>query len=234
MPRSKNLNMELRSFILQHAIRQEHLTADILRYVFRILKNDTKAFGNSGSAISFQNKIDFLFDLGEIGNQDYKHFKKILELRNQFAHNPRCISFEALSREKIQYTNYLSTYFPNEKENSEESWQQSYISLFKHCHGLLCKIKKLYLTRLRGELERWQSYELLNSRFHEWFNDARKDLDKIWTKNNLDNSIIEDLKMDFFETTLIAFKHKYFSDLIENENNSLTLWKKVYNKLDSN
>lgn len=230
MPRQRNLNMELRSFVLQHAIRQEFLTGEILRYVFRILKIDTKTFGNSGSAISFQNKIDFLLDLGEIGNKDYNHFKKILEIRNQFAHNPTCNSFVALSHRKIEYTNYLSRNFPNPKNNSEESLRQSYISLFKHCHLLLCKIKKLYLTRLRGELERWQSHELLPNKFNEWFNDSQDDLNRIWEENNLSNSIFDDLKISFLKITLDAFKYKYFADIVEDEKDPLKLWEKVYNR----
>jgi hypothetical protein len=39
MPKSRFYNTELRGFILQHAIRQEFLTSEILKFIFRILKN---------------------------------------------------------------------------------------------------------------------------------------------------------------------------------------------------
>lgn len=231
MLRSKYLNMQLRSFVLQHAIRQEHLTAEILRLIFRILKHNTRTFGNSGSAVSFQNKIDFLSDLGEIEMKDYPHFRKILEIRNQFAHNPRCVSFEALSLEKKgDYTKYLFKNFPNKEENLEKSLLKSYISLFKHCHKLLCNIRKLYITRLGIDLEMWQSYELLNNRFNEWFNDSQDDLNRIWEKNNLSNSIFDDLKINIFKITLDAFKYKYFADIVEGEKDPVKLWEKVYNR----
>jgi hypothetical protein len=198
MPRAKFFNSQLRSFILQHSIRQEALTAEILKFIFKILKNETKTFANTGSSISFKNKIDFLYDLEEITKTDYSHFAKLLEIRNQFAHNPNCYSVVALNNEKKEYVNYLLSIFPNTEIETEKKISKSCIDLFKHCHKILCKIKKAYVEKLDIEIQRYQSFELLNNKFYDWVSEAKKDFEKFWVENKMDNLEIKQDKISFF------------------------------------
>jgi len=143
MPKAKVFNPELRSFVLQHRIRQEALASDILKFIFRILKTKTKTLENSTSSLSFMSKINLLSDFDDINKEEYKHFEKFLAVRNQFAHNQKCISFEALGRENAEYTNFLTTNFPNEESDKEKKLLTSYIAPFKYCHKILCRLKFL-------------------------------------------------------------------------------------------
>src|SRR5579862_1310483 len=121
MPKAKVFNAELRSFVLQHTIRQEALASDILKFIFRILKNKTKTLENSSSSLSFMSKINLLYDFDDINKEELAHFIKLLEIRNQFAHNHKCFSFETLSQEYDKYTNFLKSNFPNKEINTEKS-----------------------------------------------------------------------------------------------------------------
>ncbi len=113
MPRPRIFNADLRSFILHHAIRQESLAGEILKFIFRILKNETKTLGNKSSSLSFRNKVDLLMDFGDISSEENKNFTKLLEIRNQFALNANCVSFIKLKDENSQLTDFISQKFPN-------------------------------------------------------------------------------------------------------------------------
>jgi hypothetical protein len=49
--------------------------------------------GNRSGNISFQNRIDFLYDLQILDTKDYDDLKLLSEIRNQFMHNIECNSF---------------------------------------------------------------------------------------------------------------------------------------------
>jgi hypothetical protein len=213
MPKSRFYNTELRGFILQHAIRQEFLTSEILKFIFRILKNKTKTLDNNSSSLTFRNKIDLLHDLGDITDGDYKDFTKILEIRNQFAHNAKCISFIQLQNEKPEITLYLGKNFANNESNIETRLLKSYISLFKKCHRILCEIKKSYHYGFLIELEKFQSYELLHNRFDDWVKQSMKNFEETWNKHDLDNLLLQSMKIFFFTQTMDAFRYKIFSEI---------------------
>lgn len=214
MPKKRTLNIELRGFILQHTIRQEYLTSEILKAILRILKNKTKTLGNTSSSLSFKNKVDLLHDLGDIADEDYKHFEKLLEIRNQFAHNSNCNSFIKLREEKPDYTKYILSKFNNTETDDEKRMLASYILLFKRCHKILIEIKRSYNHGLLIDLERFQSYEVLNNKFWDWTNQAKEDFEKSWTEYNLNNNeMMEPFKLTFFIATLDAFKYKLFSEI---------------------
>jgi hypothetical protein len=213
MPKQRLFNQELRGFILQHAIRQEGLTSEILKSIFRILKSKTKTLDNKSSSLSFKNKIDLLHDLGDITDEDNKHFTKLLEIRNQFAHNPKCISFVALDEENPEYTKHLLKNFSDNETDIEKKLLTGYISLFKYCHRILCEIKKSYYRGFLIELERYQCYELLHNRFTDWITQARENHEQTWSQHKLEESVFKSLKLTLFIATLDAYKHKLFSEI---------------------
>ncbi len=212
MPIKRSFNAELRSFILQHAIRQEALTSEILKFIFRILKNDTKTLDNTSSSLSFKNKIDLLLDLGDIEKKDHSHFIKLMEIRNQFAHNPKCTSFVALNNINSDYTKFLKN-FKNDEKKPEESLCVSYIFLFKHCHKILCQIKRSYQLGFLTELQRYQCYELLNNRFNDWITQTKQDFEGFWQKGKHTTETLASFKIEFFIMTLEAYKYKMFADI---------------------
>lgn len=214
MPLKRLINIELRGFILQHAIRQEALTSAILKIIFRTLKDKTKTLGNNSGNLTFKNKIDLLYDFGDIEKKDYTHFEKLLAIRNQFAHNSNCTSFVKLKEENSKLTEHLETNFGNSETDEEKKLLLSYISLFKKCHRVLIDIKRAYNFGFLIYLERYQSYEILHNRFWDWTSQAKENFEEHWSKYNLDkNEMVKPLKLTFFIATLDAFKYKLFSEI---------------------
>lgn len=94
MKKWESLNMELRNWVIAHALRLEQASSDALCEILRVYDHDSRTLGNQSKyALSFKTKIDLLYDLGEIDKPMYPHLIKLMEIRNQFAHNPTVISF---------------------------------------------------------------------------------------------------------------------------------------------
>ena len=92
MEELKSLNMELRSFVIGNVLRLEQTSTDALRAILRMFNENSKTLGNQSSAFSFKTKIDLLCDLGELEKTHYSHLLKLMEIRNQFAHNIKASS----------------------------------------------------------------------------------------------------------------------------------------------
>jgi hypothetical protein len=93
MQQWKPLNMKLRSSVIGQVLRLEQTSSSALKAILRLFKEQSKTLGNTSSALSFKSKIDLLLDLEEISKTEYSHLLKLMEIRNQFAHNPNAISF---------------------------------------------------------------------------------------------------------------------------------------------
>lgn len=91
---SENLNMELRSDVLERALNLEHLINDCLKMFLKISRDaKTKTLSNKASSISFKTKIDLIFDLEYIDSKQHDSFDKFMNVRNQFMHNAHAKSF---------------------------------------------------------------------------------------------------------------------------------------------
>jgi len=90
---NNDLNLPLRTDILDMALNTE-LTIDLLLLSYLNIENDKrKAITNKSGGISFKNKIDLLFDLEIISKEEHKEFLLLMVFRNQFLHNIDCNSF---------------------------------------------------------------------------------------------------------------------------------------------
>ncbi|EHQ27539.1 hypothetical protein [Mucilaginibacter paludis] len=101
---NENLNMPLRTKILEMALNIEDAMTNILLTYLQIDKEGTKTMGNKSTSLSFRNKIDLLFDLDVLTKAENEQFLLLMEFRNQFLHNIHCASFlyaaEALGIDK--------------------------------------------------------------------------------------------------------------------------------------
>ena len=89
-----DINLQLRSEILDAALTLEDAVNKLLLALLVIDKPDKKAMSNKSGNLSFKNKIDLLFDLEILSNDEYRALLLLMELRNQFLHNIECSSFE--------------------------------------------------------------------------------------------------------------------------------------------
>ena len=97
MNMEKQLNIELRSRILEYSLFIESLINDLLLLNLGIYdeKEKTKLFNNKGK-ISFQNKIDLLHDIEVLSNKENSEFNLLMIIRNKFMHDIECDSFHTL------------------------------------------------------------------------------------------------------------------------------------------
>jgi hypothetical protein len=97
MSLEKQLNIELRSRILEYSLFVENLINNLLRMNLGIYdeKIKTRLFSNKGK-ISFQNKIDLLFDIEVLSKDENSEFELLMIVRNKFMHDIECDSFHTL------------------------------------------------------------------------------------------------------------------------------------------
>lgn len=88
-----DLNLSLRTDILDKALNLEHFVNSILVIYLSIEGEERKAITNKSSSLSFKNKIDLLFDLEIFSKEEHNYFLLLMEFRNQFLHNIECSSF---------------------------------------------------------------------------------------------------------------------------------------------
>lgn len=91
------INIEVRSRILEYSLCIEGLINDLLLMNLGIYgdKEKTKLFSNKGK-LTFQNKIDLLFDIAILTNEEKLEFELLMNIRNKFLHVLDCSSFQSL------------------------------------------------------------------------------------------------------------------------------------------
>jgi hypothetical protein len=170
MEKWKPLNMSLRSSVIEHALRLEQAATNIVRSVLRLSGKDTKTLGNQSSAISFKTKIDILFDLEDIGKEEYSNLIKMMEIRNQFAHNPYATSFAKFAEINTDISNYLTKKFPNDvpEDQCELKLATSYMDLYKISIGRLLSLELEYRAGVEEEMKRYLNDQVIENIDNIW------------------------------------------------------------------
>lgn len=91
---SEELNMPLRSDVLEKALVVEDCMTKILTTFLLVDKPDTRTLSSRSTSLSFKQKIDLLFDLDVLTKEENGMLLLLMEFRNQFAHNSYCNSYE--------------------------------------------------------------------------------------------------------------------------------------------
>lgn len=167
----KPLNMELRSWVIGQVLRLEQASSTAIKAILRVFADNSKTLGNQSSALSFKSKIDLLFDLEEITKKEYSHLLKLMEIRNQFAHNPYVSSFEDLDLFNREINKYLTKHAPLETGadvDRENKLKASFLEIFKISVGKLLIIGLEYQNGIEKELRKHINNEVV------------KNIDQIW------------------------------------------------------
>jgi len=93
MEKDIDMNLELRSEILEASLNLENAVSEFIVALLVIEKEKRKAISNKSGNLSFKNKIDLLFDLDSLNSEEHQKLLLLMELRNQFLHNLECNSF---------------------------------------------------------------------------------------------------------------------------------------------
>ncbi|SDE64993.1 hypothetical protein SAMN05216464_10893 [Mucilaginibacter pineti] len=170
MEKWKPQNMQLRSAVISKVLRLEQTSSSALRAIFRMFKQDSKTLGNSSSALPFKSKIDLLYDLEELSKTEYAHSLKLMEIRNQFAHNPNAVSFESFKEINNDIINYLLRNCPGdlEKEDVETKLVGAFNHLFQITAGKLMIIEVEYSGGIRKQIRQHVNDIIVKNIDHIW------------------------------------------------------------------
>lgn len=90
-----NLSID-RSLVIHISTQIEFIINNILSWSLGFTGTENYSFGTTSKALSFNAKIILLLDFEGISKNDQKHFVKLAEIRNQFAHNYLIENFTSL------------------------------------------------------------------------------------------------------------------------------------------
>jgi hypothetical protein len=158
------LNIEVRSRILEYSLFIENSINDLLLLNLGIYneKEKTRLFNNKGK-LTFQNKIDLLFDIEVLSPEENLEFGLLMNIRNKFMHDIECNSFHTLLN---QLDNGIVNRFKNFLEigksiNDEEACKAACYKLFKTNLGTIKK--KIRLNKTAKE-KKYKLFQVQNER----------------------------------------------------------------------
>lgn len=179
MEKWEPLNMELRSWVISQVLRLEQTSSSLMRAILRMFKENPKTLGNQSSALSFKSKIDLLYDLEEIDATEYNHLIKMMEIRNQFAHNPNAVSFESLDEISPQINKYLEKIEIDgleEQENREIKLKLIFSEVFKRCAGKLLVTEIEYTSGIEKDIRKYINDSVVENLDVIWENAVKRHL----------------------------------------------------------
>lgn len=141
--------------VLNYALTIEKLTSQFLGHLLGIHDHrNSRILGNKSSALSFNQKIDLLIDIGALDNEMKSKFQAFMEIRNQLMHNADANSFEACFSFLDKKKEFLFKCYPQNKDLSVEDKLTNSVKLL--CDELLLKVNdifKLVENKVRKQVE---------------------------------------------------------------------------------
>ncbi len=126
----KNVNLELRSKILFCALNIENVINNLLvKHLLIIDKTKTKNFANR-PGISFQSKIDLLFDIEVISKEELLTIELLMIFRNKFLHDIKYNSYTLVLNDLDNgIRNRFFKFLRDEKFKSENEYDTAFSNL---------------------------------------------------------------------------------------------------------
>jgi DNA-binding MltR family transcriptional regulator len=179
------LNMEIRSWAISHVLRLEQTSSSLMRAILRMFKEDSKTLGHQSSALSFKAKMDLLYDLEELEKEDYNHLLKLMEIRNQFAHNHNAVSFESFDDINPDINKYLEKNIPEEiakEADRETKLKAAFSAMFTKVAGRLLVLEIEYTKGISKEVQKYVNHKVVENIDSIWQNALeRTKADKVFS-----------------------------------------------------
>jgi hypothetical protein len=119
-----------RTFVVEMSVKIEHLLNVIISRLLQVNPDETRSFGTSSYALSFNAKANLLLDLNYLNKEQVTKFQIFMEARNKFAHVYSVDTFEKCFALTKNY-NQLKKLFGIDKDgqNQEKDMEYMFISL---------------------------------------------------------------------------------------------------------
>lgn len=144
---------DARNTVINYGVTVEKYMSMFLAFLLDI--NDyqsSTSFGNTQNALSLQQKLHLFNDLGYIEKEEKTRLKLFFEIRNQFAHNHQCNTFEYAIK-KAKKNNSIKII-----ELTEDNCKNYVIKIYEDI--------KLMFTRLRDALYDRKATAFMLARLH--------------------------------------------------------------------
>lgn len=169
MSKEDQLNIELRKEVLRRVLVIEEGVRMLLLFVLNTIKEDRKAVSKKSSVLSFNDKINILYDLDMINGQEYHNLLLLSQFRNKFLHDIDCKNFtEAIFMFK-EFNNQgamgkkLLSFHSNKdkhrKEGTENDYKEAYFCLAENLYDMISEKIDHYLD------EKKENYIFVQSLF---------------------------------------------------------------------
>lgn len=135
-----------RTFVVEMSVKVEHLLNLIISQLLGVKPEETRSFGTTSQALSFNAKSNLLLDLNYLDKEQIQKFQIFMEVRNKFAHIYSVDTFEKCFALTKNY-NQLKKIFRIDKdgESLEKDMEYMFISLSLDIASILKKLReKIY------------------------------------------------------------------------------------------
>jgi hypothetical protein len=175
------------------SVKIEHILNVIMAQLLGVKHEDTKSFGNSSQALSFNAKANLLLDLNYLDKEHRLKFQVFMEIRNKFAHIHSVDTFEKCFAQTNNY-NQLKKLFgiDEDGESLEKDMEYLFIALSMDIAITLNKIK----DRIQSEM----AVKYTQRRFTESIKTKREE----YKSKHPENAIEVDDFIKFIKDDLIA------------------------------
>ena len=166
MSMEAQLNIEVRSRILEYSLVIENLINDLLLMNLGVYneKEKTRLFSNKGK-LTFQNKIDLLFDIEVLSKEENSEFELLMNVRNKFLHVLECGSFQDLFQilDKGIVNRFKKFLEEGQSISDEEACEQACYKLFQKNIKTIKEIirKNTASRKIKSNLVQVQNNQLL-------------------------------------------------------------------------
>ncbi|KQK24892.1 hypothetical protein AR438_13235 [Chryseobacterium aquaticum] len=196
----ENINLELRGIVLKYSLELEHAVNKIF-ISFLSIENamSTRHFGNR-AGMSFQQKIDLLYDLNILEKNELPPIELLMNFRNRFLHNINYNSFEKILQDlDNSLVNRFKKYCVKDMFDCEEDYlitfKQLYIEILDILNAVIKKRKEENDRKMNLILEHVKDlYDLKLLVFQYILN----------TKANLANQVDKNLMTEKFKENLLT------------------------------
>jgi len=139
----------LRLYIIEHTLILEELVSETLGRILNIDYENSLSFGFGSVALSFNQKVQLISDIKTLTSQERQKMKRIMEIRNKFAHVKRIETFEQLFKLssgkdiKKDLENWYSIMIP---KGEEKDYKYHFFLLFKEIGEIIWTITVNHVT----------------------------------------------------------------------------------------
>lgn len=156
------VDVDARIPILKSSLLIEGMTSTFLARLLGIADYKTTKSFHGSSALSFNQKINLLIDIGALSGESRARFIKFMEIRNTFIHDVEATSFEICVSKIDGCKGWLLKQFKqNEGDAMEEQLRQAIAQLTLEIYNSTLSIIKPIHIKITSEIEAEQHQKLI-------------------------------------------------------------------------